>query len=356
MKSRFTIAILSLLLSASVSAQNFDEGVTFFENGNLEAAEQIFSSLKKSQSKNPEIYFYLGRIEFDNKEYKDAVDWFEEAADLDEDNSLYPMWMGHSYGRQAQNASVLRQAGLARNSRKNYEKAIELDPNNVEARESAMEFYLQAPGFLGGGRDKAELQASTIEKLDTEAGIKAWGRIYTYYDETQFAEMHYKTAIESNPEIMVSYYELFNFYFNESEFEKAADVAIQQLQINDTTAIIYNNLGNAQQRYGLYDQALENHQMAISLDPEGDNPNPFYQIGRLAAVSGTHLEIGKQQIEAFIAFGDRIDTNSMAWAHYRLGSILEHMNRQAEAKSSYQKALTFDKDHEETKKALAALN
>lgn len=103
------------------------------------------------------------------------MNWFEEAADLDEDNSFYRMWMGHSYGRQAQNASVLRQAGLARNSRKNYEKAIALDPNNVEARESAMEFYLQAPGFLGGGRDKAELQAAEIEKLDTEAGIKAWG-------------------------------------------------------------------------------------------------------------------------------------------------------------------------------------
>ncbi|MBO6793630.1 MAG: tetratricopeptide repeat protein [Balneolaceae bacterium] len=354
MKSRILARVLAVLLTASVNAQNFDAGVQLFERGELDKAEDVFQSLKKSQPKNPQVYFYLGRIEFNKDEYKDAGKWFEEAADLDEDNSLYWMWMGHSFGRQAQNASVLRQAGLARNSRKNYEKAIELDPNNVEARESAMEFYLQAPGFLGGGRDKAELQASTIEKLDTEAGIKAWGRIYTYYDETQFAEVHYKTAIENHPEIMVSYFELFNFYFNEQEFEKAADLAIQQLQVNDTTAAIYNNLGNAQQRYGLYDQALENYQKALEIDP--DFSNSWYQIGRMAAVSGMHLETGMEHIEKYISLGDELGSVNLAWALYRKGSIFEHMNQKAKAKEFYQQALQVDGDHEEAKKALAALN
>ena len=354
MKKGISFWLIALVLSVSTFGQSLDEGIELFESGNYDNAEEIFTSLKKSQPNNPRVYFYLGRIEFDKEEYKKAVNWFEEAADLDEDNSFYRMWMGHSYGRQAQNASVLRQAGLARNSRKNYEKAIALDPNNVEARESAMEFYLQAPGFLGGGRDKAELQAAEIEKLDTEAGIKAWGRVYTYYDEVDFALYHYQSAIENHPEIMVSYYELYTYYFNNQEYKQAADIAIQQLQVNDSTAAIYNNLANAQQRYDLFDQALENYQKALAINP--DFTNSWYQIGRIAAVSGKHLETGLQYIEQYSALGDELGGANLAWALYRKGSIFEHMNRIDDAKESYQQALQIDGDHEEAKKALAALN
>ncbi len=354
MKKGISFGILALVLSGATFGQTMDEGIELFESGNHEEAASVFESLKKTQSENPRVYFYLGRIEFDKDEYKKATNLFEEAADLDDDNSMYRMWMGHSFGRQAQNTSKLRQAGLARNSRKNYEKAIELDPTNVEARESAMEYYLQAPGFLGGGRDKAELQASEIETLDTEAGIRAWGRIYTYYDEVDFANYHYQSAIENHPEIMVSYYRLYTFHFNNQNFEQAADIAIQQLQVNDTTAAIYHNLANAQQRYELFDQAMENYEKALAIDPEFSGS--WYQIGRLAAVSGKYLETGLNYVEQFIAIGEELGATNLAWANYRKGSILEHLNREAEAKASYQQALQFDRDHEEAKKALAAMN
>ena len=50
-------------------------------------------------------------------------------------------------------------------------KAIELDPKNIRARNSAMEFCRQAPGFLGGGMDKAYEQATEIKKLDPVRGL-----------------------------------------------------------------------------------------------------------------------------------------------------------------------------------------
>ena len=356
MKQLFGITtFLSFLLLNNFSfGQTFDEGVQQFENGDLEDAKNTFISLKNSDKNNPEIYYYLGRVEFDNEEYKQAADQFKKAAELDSDNSHYHMWLGHSFGRQAQNAPTLRQPKLARNSRRNYERAIELAPDNIEARESVMEYYLQAPKFVGGGRDKAENQANEIQQLDMEAGIGAWGRVYSYYDETEKAESHYNSAIKNHPKLMTAYYGLFNMYFNREEYSKAADVAIQQLQVNDTTAVIYHNLGNAQQRYELFDQALENYYKALEINEEFFGS--FYQIGRLAAVSGTHLEVGKKYIQRFIDADQNISNNFMAWAFYRLGTINEHMNQAEEAKSAYQTALEFDKKHDLAKKALSELN
>lgn len=354
MKKISAIVCLTICASLTGNAQSFELGVEQFEKNNLSAAQQTFNALLPTNGDDPEIIYYLGRIEFELENFSEAVEHFEKAADLDSDNSHYYMWLGHAFGRSAQNASVLRQAGYARKSRRNYEKAIELDPANIEARESAMEYYLQAPRFVGGGRDKAEAQANEIDNINKEAGIIAWGRIYTYYDEVEFAEYHYKNAIEQHPEFMGAYYQLFNFYFNRGEYPKAADMAIQQLQVNDTTATIYYNLGNAQQRYELYDQAFENYKKALEID---ENFNiTFYQIGRLAAVSGMHLDSGKEYIHKFIALGDEVGDSWLAWAYYRLGSIEEHENNIEQAKASYQQALTFDSEFDEAKNALAALN
>ena len=75
------------------------------------------------------------------------------------------------------------------------------------------------------------------------------------------------------------------------DYIEAADVQ-QQLEINDTTAVIHYNLGNAQQRSGMYEQALDSYYKTLELD---ENYNQaLYQIGRLAAISGKYLDIGKK--------------------------------------------------------------
>lgn len=50
--------------------------------------------------------------------------------------------------------------------RKAFERAVQLNPSNVEALNDLFEYYLEAPGFLGGGLDKASDAANRIGKLD----------------------------------------------------------------------------------------------------------------------------------------------------------------------------------------------
>ena len=347
------IIILVLVATTASKAQSFKDAVKKFESGEFSVAKVSFQSLLLSEKNNSEVYYYIGRIAFEVNEFNDAIVHFEKAIELDLNNSHYHMWLGHSFGRQAQSASILKQARYARRCRQNYEKAIELAPSNIEARKSILEYYLQAPKIVGGGRDKAENEASMLELLDTASGISAWGNIYSYYEEPEKEENLYIEGIKNYPTLMISYFELFNMYFDKGEYSKAATIATQQLQVNDTTATIYYNLGNAQQHMEKYDEALDSYSKTLELD---DHYNvTYYQIGRLAAVSGKFLDIGKEHLSTFILLGNKVGDACLAWAYYRLGTIEEHLESQTNAKASYQQALKFNKDHEQARKALNAL-
>jgi tetratricopeptide (TPR) repeat protein len=353
MRKIINVLVLFFLATSFSLAQTFENAVIQFESREYSAAKDSFLSLVVSEKNNSELYYYMGRIAFEGNEFKDAIKQFEKAIELNSYNSDYYMWLGHSFGRRTMGASIFKQAGYARKCRKNYEKAIKLNPSNIEARESLLQYYLQAPRIVGGGRDKAEFQANEINKIDEISGISAWGKIFSYYQETEKAVNHFTSAIQNHPEEMIPYYGLINLYYNMGDYSKAADIAIQQLEINDTTAAIHYNLGNAQQRSGMYEQALDSYYKTLELD---ENYNQaFYQIGRLAAISGMYLDIGKKNLNIFISLSTKVGDSWLAWAYYRLGAIEEHLNSKVNAISSYEQALKFNKDFDEAKKALNAL-
>lgn len=348
------LSIFSTFVFGVNGQSSINNGIGLFEQGKLNEARSFFESYLKSNNKDEEANFYLGRIYFDENDFDKATDWFEKAADYDESNSKYHMWLGHSYGTRAQNAPTIKQPFLARNSRKNYEKAIELSPKNIEARESLIEYYLQAPGFLGGGVDKAELQAFEIETIDPVAGGLAWGRIYTYTDQVKLAFATYSNLIEIHPEAMAPYFQLYTYFFNESDFESAIELTTKQIINNDSTAVSYLDRGNALQRVDRFDEALDDYIKALSLD--STMYAVHYQIGRLAAVSGTRLEIGEESIKKFNSRSDLFNEVTLAWSHFRLGTIYEHKKEVELAKREYEITLKLDKDHNEAKEALNRLN
>jgi cytochrome c-type biogenesis protein CcmH/NrfG len=104
-------------------------------------------------------YFMLG-------EFKKSTEAFEQAIRSDSSNSSYYHWLGKAYGRRAETSSPFTAPGLASKARQNFEEAVELDPKNVEAINDLFTYYIEAPGFLGGGLAKAEALANRIKALD----------------------------------------------------------------------------------------------------------------------------------------------------------------------------------------------
>jgi len=101
--------------------------------------------------------------------------------------------LGDAYGISAQRAGLFSKLGFARKCKAAYDKAVELDPKNINARWSVMEFCRQAPGIVGGGMDGAYVQAAAIKQLDSRRGLAAYAMLYATekkYDEAfaMFAE------------------------------------------------------------------------------------------------------------------------------------------------------------------------
>lgn len=160
------------------------EGIQLFDNKQWAEAWQFFSAVTTEQPQSALARFYLGRITFAEGQYDAAANWFEQAVELEDENSDFHLWLGRAYGHQAQSAFVWRQLFLARKVKQQFEQAVTLDPDHVAARWDLMEYYLKAPGFLGGSWDKAKAQAREIEQRDALEGKEAWQLIAELEEES----------------------------------------------------------------------------------------------------------------------------------------------------------------------------
>lgn len=242
---RFFSLILFLVLSTSVLSQTLEEGILLFEKEQFGESKKIFEQLLKDDANSSPSMYYLGRIAFEENEHSDALKWFEKALAKKPDSPLFTMWVGNALGRMAQNASVFKKAGFAKKCIAHYEKAIDLDPTFIPARFRAIDFYVEAPGMVGGGRDKAEAQVLEIESIDPREAYMARGIIHSFFGEEDALVANYESAIASYPEFMPPYFELFEFHYLRKQYDAAVSVAKAQLAVNDTTEVIKQNLNRA---------------------------------------------------------------------------------------------------------------
>jgi cytochrome c-type biogenesis protein CcmH/NrfG len=161
--------------------------------------QQSLAILGASPMKNAATLQLIGQDFFMLGEYKKASDAFERAAALEPDNAKLIHWLGRAYGRRAETANPFMAPGLASKTRQMFEKAVELDPTNKDALGDLLDYYLDAPGFLGGGMHKAEMLAQLILKDDPAEGHYAEGLVADKKKEYATAEEQFRRAAELAP-------------------------------------------------------------------------------------------------------------------------------------------------------------
>jgi Flp pilus assembly protein TadD len=199
-------------------------------------------------------------------EYKKASEAFEKAAALDPDDAKLIHWLGRAYGRRAETANFLAAPGLASKTRQMFEKAVKLDPTDKDAQGDLLEYYLDAPGFLGGGMHKAEMLAQTILKGDPAEGHYAAGMVADKKKEYATAEQQFRTAAQLAPKQLGPVLVLARYLANhdrvkESDalFEQAARMAPDNPRVMFDRAASYikqgRDLGTAKKLLQQYVQA-----------------------------------------------------------------------------------------------------
>jgi tetratricopeptide (TPR) repeat protein len=196
--SRFARLFLSALLAAfSLQPAWADTSPRdLLAAGKVDEAIQILEQ-QPGQS-DAEAYNLLCRAYFMIDQWDRGINACEHATQLDPQKSLYHLWLGRIYGEKADRAGFISAAGLAKKVRIEFERAVELDPRNWEARTDLAQFYLEAPSIVGGGRDKARAQADATVSLNPAVAHAIAGRIAEKSKDATAAEREYRAAIEAS--------------------------------------------------------------------------------------------------------------------------------------------------------------
>ena len=128
--------------------------------------DQAIRVLANAPPQDAAVNEMLGRCYFGLGDYKKATGYLEKAAAAQPDNSYFEMWLGRVYGRRAETAFPINAMSWATKARARMERAVQLDSSNGEAVDDLFDYYLQAPGIMGGGIDKAEKLLEIISSRD----------------------------------------------------------------------------------------------------------------------------------------------------------------------------------------------
>jgi tetratricopeptide (TPR) repeat protein len=194
--------------------------------------DDAIQTLQQHISRSPtdaESYNLLCRAYFMLEEWDRGIPACERARNLDPQSSLYSLWLGRIYGEKADRAGFLSAAGLVKKVRTSFERAVELDPKSWEARTDLAEFYLEAPGIVGGGKDKARAQIDAIAPLNP--GMAHWvaARIAEKSKDPATAEREYRAAIAATHSGARAWLDLAIFLRHANRLDEM-ELAVSQLE------------------------------------------------------------------------------------------------------------------------------
>jgi tetratricopeptide (TPR) repeat protein len=169
-RRRFALAMgfaVACLQAHASAATPFDDAVSLFQAKNYPAARAAFEKIATAEPNNAAACHYLGLVLLrrgDRTALDDAIVWLEKAVKLEPKNATYLADFG---GTSLQLANRNRSYGAATRGRDAMEKAIQLDPANLDAREGLLQFYDRAPWPLGSSA-KAAAQLEEIRRRDPD--------------------------------------------------------------------------------------------------------------------------------------------------------------------------------------------
>jgi cytochrome c-type biogenesis protein CcmH/NrfG len=155
--------------------------------------------LRESGQSGAKAYFLTGQDHYMLGDYNKAAEAFERAFLMEPANSECALWLGRSFGRRAEISLPLLAPKYAAKARAYFEKAVALDPTNREALNDLFAYYLEAPGFLGGGYDKAEAIAARIAEGDPAAGRLAQAKLADRRKQFDTLDEQVAWAIHATP-------------------------------------------------------------------------------------------------------------------------------------------------------------
>ncbi|HLE36091.1 MAG TPA: tetratricopeptide repeat protein [Candidatus Acidoferrales bacterium] len=355
MSRKLICAVVLLALLAAPLQANDPALESLARDGHWKRLRAAVEPRLKANPNDAEANYYMAAVREAFNDLAGALPLAEKALQLDAKNSDYHYMVGAIQGQMAEKAGVFKAMGLVGRFKKEVQAAIDLDPNNIEALFAQMEFYLQAPGIVGGDKKKARANADRIFAINPSRGNLAYARVVLKENPRADVANYFVNAVQADPRSYGARVQLANFYASDRQkkYDLSEQEAREALKANPGRVGAYSLLAALfalQERWSDLDAILVQSEKNVP-----DNLYPYYQAGRVLLGSGKDLPRAERYLRKYLTQEPEAGAPSHAATHWRLGLVYEKMGRKAEAIAEIQTAVRLDPKFEPAQKDLKRL-
>lgn len=212
----FGVAALigAVMVAAAAPAPDLERARDLYQRTQYQESLNLLLPLLKfgaEAKSDPQALQLAGQDYLKLGQYKKATEAFDRALALGHPSEDLYVWEGRAYGRRAETSGPFSAPGLATRARKFFETAVQMNILDREASGDLFDYYMGAPGFLGGGIDRARELAQKVAAADAAEGQHLLAVLAEHDKDYGGAEKHLRHAIELAPHEAARVVELARF-------------------------------------------------------------------------------------------------------------------------------------------------
>lgn len=314
------VAAVAMLCSVAAGATALpNPGMQMLGTENYAGARAYFQSSLQQNPEDAAAAAGMASLSLAEDQNKAGVEWAQKAIALAPSDAIYQMLLGVAYGQYVHDVSIFSQLGIAYKVRDAFQQAVQLDPNNAQARAGLAKYYILAPGIAGGSLGKAKEQLAALDKLDPVQAAAVRATWAEHDKNVQQAESYLRTAAK------------------------------------------LDSSGNGDYWLGTFLVGQKRYADAMLAFADGISKNPsnslnYYGTGEAAALGRIQTQQGIQDLQKYLNMPhDWLPgTPTYKQAHYQLGMLYALAGDKVNEKAQYVAALNLDPDYKPARDALTS--
>jgi tetratricopeptide (TPR) repeat protein len=311
---RFAFLLL-LLFGVRALLADLTQANTLFQQGRVDEATASLHEVLAAQPGDAEAHQLLCRIYYAQEIGDKAIHECELAVADAPASSDNQMWLGRAYGFKASHANPIAALSLAIKVRTAFERAVQLDPENIHAMNDLGEFYVAAPSLIGGGLDKARTLAARMQPHFPAQAHRLLALVAEKKKEDALAETEFSNAVAAGK-----------------------------------TPEAYIDLGQFYQRHHQPGKMLEALQSGVSADRR--KGPALVDAASILTEAHNSPELAENLLRTYLSSSAKTDEAPAFKVHVQLGELLAQRGDPAGAHREYAAALALAPNYAPARKAI----
>lgn len=317
--------IFLLILTFMISAVKADQGTTqeqevskalvgnkinsiltlaalHLDNNHYDKAKELYEQLLTNQSMKTQAMFGLAKVYLYQDELDTAEDFIEKVLERSSEKPEYWFIAGRIAGKQAQSASIFTKLSYAKDTKKFFSKAQQLNKNHQASLIGLIRFHQQAPVMAGGDKAQISILLDRLRRLDKRAAFNIEAPLLLEEKRLDKLFSDYSEALKGSDR-------------SDSIGNRSNNWQTEQFQFDFAMLL---------SAYGHYQPALKEF-LSIKLPADEELPEfaimRMYQIAKNAAESNSNLALGIKNIKQYSELADTQITIPRDWVDFRLAQL-----------------------------------